>query len=445
MMTEAKRSDWLRYAPQARELEEGKKWTVFLSYRSVNRPWVLNLYDVLRERGHTVFLDQVVLLPGDELEVTLAEHLDDSQAGVLVWSRAAADSAWVKREYQRMSSLADRERDFVFVPIRLDNTPLPGFADEQIFVDFTAYPDGPNGGELLRLLHAVVGARMSEEAVRFAEAQDQSARRLNARIEAAIENGDRELLVELYQSGGLAWEVNSVLASRAIEGLTQLKHYHAAIEMAAEVEKAFPSAIRPRQLHALALARLADDTRDSDPAAAQAALREAQDTLGTLMKAGHRDPETLGIYARTWMDRYATTGDVLALRKSRDLYKQAFEGAQDDYYTGINAASKSVLLGTEQDMALGRELAAQVEAIVGTETEPDDYWLSATVGEVHLLQGHYEKAARAYMDAVSSAPSERGSHESTWQQADRLMEKLSPSAEERAAVRKAFEHLDDRP
>jgi hypothetical protein len=45
--------------------------------------------------------------------------------------------------------------------------------------------------------------------------------------------------------------------------------------------------------------------------------------------------------------RCATSGDISDLRNSRDLYADAFSRAPDDYYTGINAAAKSVLAGTE--------------------------------------------------------------------------------------------------
>jgi hypothetical protein len=33
------------------------------------------------------------------------------------------------------------------------------------------------------------------------------------------------------------------------------------------------------------------------------------------------------------MDRYDASGDLNDLRQSRDLYVEAFEAAQDDYYT----------------------------------------------------------------------------------------------------------------
>ena len=36
---------WLDWAPKPPPLAPGKAWHVFISYRSVNRPWVLALYD----------------------------------------------------------------------------------------------------------------------------------------------------------------------------------------------------------------------------------------------------------------------------------------------------------------------------------------------------------------------------------------------------------------
>jgi hypothetical protein len=80
-----------------------------------------------------------------------------------------------------------------------------------------------------------------------------------------------------------------------------------------------------------------------------------------------------GIYARTWMDRYEKSGDVEDLKQSRDLYVEAFDGAQDDYYTGINAAAKSVFLGTDLDLKRAAKYAERVQQIVGTHPHPNDY------------------------------------------------------------------------
>jgi tetratricopeptide (TPR) repeat protein len=424
---------WLLLAPKPRPLGKGEKWHVFLSYRSVNRIWVLNLYDVLHHQGFEVFLDQVVLAGGDELIRVLEDGLEQSQAGVLVWSSSTGESDWVRREYQTLERQAGERKAFCFVPVRLDSSKVPAFAANRVFLDFSSYPDGPNGGELLRLLHSITGQPLSHEAAHFAAEQDAVAKQQADEIGAAIRNKDPEGLLQLFNNGGLAWETSSALGCKAAEGLIKLGRNDDGIQLLEQIEGRFPRAIRPRQLRALALAR-----RN-----AEGDLRQAQRILGALYEAGERDPETLGIYGRTWMDRYSKSGDRSDLEQSRDLYAEAFERAGDDYYTGINAASKSVLVGTPEDLAKAADYATRVQNIVGTEPRAGDYWMSATVAEVFLLMKKYEDAGRLYKAAVSAARAETASHQSTWTQACRLMEKLRPSDEERAMIRSAFAHLPD--
>ncbi len=427
--------EYLQHAPRPRALSGSDQWqwNVFLSYRSVNRPWVLNLYDVLRQQGHKVFLDQVVLKAGDRLIRGLQSALQASQAGVLVWSEATGASDWVQREYETMETLASEKPGFQFVPLKLDSAPVPVFAKNRIFLDFSTYPDGPNGGELLRLFHALVGIPLSEEAARFATQQDEAAQEIGNRIGAAIRNKNPERVIELFREDGLAWKTSSALACRAAQGLTELDRNDDAIVMLEEIERQFPRAIRPRQLHALALARRG---KGQD-------LSTAQEILGALYDRGERDPETVGIYGRTWMDRYMNSGDLNDLQESRRLYAEAFEAAPDDYYTGINAAAKSVFLGTPADLTLAGEYAERVQAIVGTAPKADDYWWTATIGELFLIRQMYDEAARLYGAAVAMARWKTGNHKTTWIQACRLMRKLNPAEDQRARIRQVFSSLPD--
>lgn len=423
----------LQYAPAPRPLGKDELWNVFLSYRSVDRPWVINLYDVLRSAGHQVFLDQVVLKAGDELVRQLENGLESSQAGVLIWSAKSAESDWVRREYNAMENMAGTKRGFCFVPVRVDDKEFPLFARNRVFLDFAAYPDGPNGGELLRLLHAVVGQPLSDASMRFAADLDQQTQQAVSLIKAAQSNGSAKRLRKLFEAGGLPWEISSALGCRAAEVMVNLGEPQQGLEMLKQLEQRFPRAIRPKQLRALALARIGGEDN----------LDEAQEILGALYEHNERDPETVGIYARTFMDRYASSGNILMLRRSRDLYEEAFENAADDYYTGINAAAKSIFLGTAADLRKASELAARVQQIVGDRPVPGDYWLSATVGEVQLIQGNFERAAEVYAAAVAAAPAKTGAHSSTWSQAFRLMNKLGPTPEQYQLMREAFAHLPE--
>jgi hypothetical protein len=117
---------------------------------------------------------------------------------------------------------------------------------------------------------------------------------------------------------------------------------------------------------------------------------------------------------------------------------EAFDAARDDYYTGINAATKSVLLGTPADLEKTNEFAARVLDIVGTKAWPGDYWKTATAAEAFLMQKNYLRAADLYRAAIAISPKETGSHGTSWTQASRLMAKLNASAEEQALIKQAF-------
>jgi hypothetical protein len=325
------------------------------------------------------------------------------------------------------------KRGFQFVPVALDGTRLPSFAGNLIYLDFTSYPDGPNGGELLRLLHALSGQELSRKAVDFALRQDEESQIAAVKIRAAVRNGYPDRVMQLAVEGGPPWELSSALGCLAAEGLTKLKRNDDALVLLDDLRRRFPRAIRPQQLYALALARRG---KPGD-------LEQAQEVLGALYEQAERDPETLGIYGRTWMDRYTQSNDLRHLRRSRDLDAEAFERALDDYYTGINAASKSVLLRSAEDLKIADDYAARVQKVVGLEPKAGDYWWTATIGELHLVRKDYATAARVYGAAIATAPEEIASHETTWKQACRLMEILEPLEGERVQIRKAFEHLPD--
>ena len=417
--------EWLQYAPSPPELEPGQNWHVFLSYRSVHRPWVIQLYDLLRDLNFKVFLDQYVLKASDNLVGSLEEGLYKSASAVLIWSAATEDSKWCQKEYRSMEARSEKDEDFHYVVAVLDDVELDGFMSEKIYVDFRECRSGPRGTGLLRLLYGITGQPLTDKAIKFATTVDDKTKTDEAAIATALEVGNASRLGELAASTGIHWVSSPMLGSQVAEALIKLEKYDESISILEDIEGRYPKAIRPKQLRGLALARKGE-------------LEEAQLILGELVKAGEEDPETLGIFARTWADRYQASGSELHLRKSRDGYSHAFKNAPKDYYTGINAASKSVLLG-ETDEA--EEYASRVEKIVGTEKHPGDYWMTATVAEVQLIRQNYDQAAKLYLDAVAIASEEFGSHKSTWQQAQLLMEKLETPDEKKAEVAKAFAHL----
>jgi len=417
--------EWLSCAPTPLALKADQRWHVFISYRSVNRYWVLELYDILRQLGYSVFLDQYVLSAAAPLALTLGEELDASASAVLVWSGEYEDSEWCKSEFNYLEGREKKRTGFRYVIAKLDQTRLPGFAEEKIFVDFSERREGPGGSDILRMLHGLAGKPLPEKAVKLAAEVDEEVKQARIKIKAARLDGDVNRLLELAQSEHLAWVNSPMLQCAVVESLIGLKRNDTALQLATKLCEQFPKTARPRQLQGLAESRMGN-------------WKSAQTILGDLYMAGEIDPETLGIYARTWMDRFNATGDRRYLLKSRDLYRQAFETAPDDYYTGVNAATKTLLL---DEIETASQIAQRVEALVGGKAIANDYWKTATVAEVQLLQKNYTKAAQLYEAAVVVAPEDVGSHTSTYNQAVLILSHLKADTEDQSTVLRAFSHL----
>jgi Flp pilus assembly protein TadD len=414
--------NWTDYAPPPPPLSQGKSWHVFLSYRSISRRWVLALYDILVGLGYKVFLDQYVLTAAAQLSVSLGEALDASQSAVLIWSGNFEDSRWCLAEAAKLEQMANAGGGFCYVVGRIDKSEIKGLPAGRLWVDFSQQPEGPGGSGLLQLLYGLQAMPLPPPAVKLAAKVDEEMKDALAEVKACRSVGDAEGIITLASTKNMAWTSSPMLLCEAADGLIAMKKLPEAHQVLDRAEAMFSKALRPKQLRGLALARGGETDK-------------AQRLLGKLYAAGEIDPETLGIWARTWMDRYNQTNERMFLLKSRDLYRQAFEAVPNDFYTGINTASKSLLLGEKETAA---QLAKRVQLIVGDKAVANDYWKTATVAEVQLLQGNFDAAAALYETAVLAAPLERGNHESSHGQAMLLCAALGASEEQKAKITEAF-------
>ena len=328
--------NWTDLAPRPDPVQPGRKWHVFVSYRSTNRPWVLALYDILNGLGYKVFLDQYVLTAAAPLALSLGEALDASESAILVWSGGYGDSEWCKQEASTLETKQNNKNGFRYVIARIDDSEITGLAQTKLWIDFSKQREGPSGTSLLKLLYGLEDEPLPEAAVKLAAKVDDEMREGLLDIRACRGIGDAAGLSALAETDNMAWTGSPMLMCAAAEGLIAMSKIPEAITVLDRADEAFPKAVRPKQLRGLALAR-------------NGQTMEAQRVLGRLHAAGEIGPETLGIFARTWMDRYNETGEKTFLLKSRDLYRQAFEAFPTDYYTGINAASKSLMAGEKED------------------------------------------------------------------------------------------------
>jgi TIR domain len=103
----------------------------FISHSSKDTPQSVRIETALEKDGHEVWLDRSDIRLGVLLRAELQSAIRKSQAVVLVWSKAAAASRWVAAEMLTAFHL----RRFI-IPCVVDDTPLPQFLDNTVYLDF---------------------------------------------------------------------------------------------------------------------------------------------------------------------------------------------------------------------------------------------------------------------------------------------------------------------
>jgi tetratricopeptide (TPR) repeat protein len=418
---------WLQYAPQPPARGQNT-YDAFISYRSSDRAWAMALYDILKLAGWDAFLDQYDLVPGADLATSLSEGLKASSSGVILWSSRTGDSKWCMRERNAMRTLKDRPGSaFNYVFAKLDAADLPLFDEPDLYVDFEESPEGPRGVNLLRLMCGMRAVPLAPEAVVLAEEVDRETKETMIRVKGAIAGGNALTLLQIGTSttpGVLACPAPILTAA---QGLIRLGKNDEAREVLRHALVYFPKSIRARQLEGLALRRLQR-------------FQDAIDVLSELKVAGHQDPETIGMLAAAWDGLYQQSNKKLHLRQSRELYRSAFQTDPKDYYTGINAASKSLFLGEADEAA---RLANEVLPLVQSAGDGEDMWAACTLAEVYLLQGQVEEATAQYQKVIDKHPTATGDLGGTRSQARRICLALKLSQAEMAKVDAPFALLDD--
>ncbi len=415
---------WIGLAPKPPN-RGPNRYDAFISYRSSDRSWAMALYDALRLSGWEPFLDQFDLVPGSNLQTSLEENLQASSSGVILWSSRTRDSEWCKNERQSMKTRKLADRGFHYIFAKLDTEELPLFDRADLYVDFLDSPDGPRGANLLRLMCGMCGVPLDPEAVKLCQKIDEAASQILLHIKASVNAGNLDRLVEIGASRELGLLASPAPLVETARGLIIMGNPDAAFAVLERAESNFPSSVTVKQLRGLALRRAKR-------------YQAAIDVLSELTAAGHQDPETLSLLAAAWDGRFQETGKTLYLRMSREMYRTAFQADPKNYYSGINAAAKSLFLGDTEESS---RIANLVLPLVQHASDGKDFWAGCTLAEAYLLQKNLPAAQTQYQKIVDTYGERTGDLTSTYEQVRRICSTFALPPKESEGVLSPFTQL----
>jgi len=141
---------------------------IFISYSSIDRLRTSGLALLLEAMGHQVFHDHRTIKPGMQWKAALQDGLDDASAVMVFWTRHAARSDWVRKEYEYFTA---QYPDRILVPVLGDDTPMTELLKTRQHADFV-----PVVNEVLekkrKMKREGAGAREIEQAVKERLAQE---------------------------------------------------------------------------------------------------------------------------------------------------------------------------------------------------------------------------------------------------------------------------------
>lgn len=121
--------------PHQRKIESSKR--VFISYSTKDRLLANRLYNELRDRDFSVWIDRVEIRPGDSLSDKIRQGITTADALVVLVTRNSIKSKWVQREVRMAISREKKNGGPRVIPLVLEPSRIPKNLKAKLYVSIT--------------------------------------------------------------------------------------------------------------------------------------------------------------------------------------------------------------------------------------------------------------------------------------------------------------------
>lgn len=110
---------------------------IFISHASQDDAFASQLSDDLRLIGHTPWIDDVEIRPGESIITSIQDGLSRSRHAIVVLSQAAVASGWVEAEWKERYWDALATQQIRVIPVLREACGIPLFLRTMRYADFT--------------------------------------------------------------------------------------------------------------------------------------------------------------------------------------------------------------------------------------------------------------------------------------------------------------------
>ena len=186
---------------------------IFISYSQKDKQYAELISGCLGDEGHKVWYDDWKLRTGDNLISKLEEGLRNADAIIIIISKHALRSKWVKKEYSAIAFSDISNRKARIVPVLVDESAVPQYLTRYAHVDLTL--DQSIG--LQRIKEVVSGDEVEPHVIK--EATQRSKDKAFEKLSEALQSGKLTLVCGAGVSVGAGIPSWNSLLLRLLESM----------------------------------------------------------------------------------------------------------------------------------------------------------------------------------------------------------------------------------
>jgi hypothetical protein len=141
---------------------ETEETATFISHNKADKEVAREIALFLIAEGINVWFDEWVISPGDSIIQEINTGLHSCTHFIILWSKNASTSNWVKRELQSTLAHAINAKSPLIIPIVLDETPLPPLLSDILYINY----EGDMEEDQRKIVKAVTGRLPSDNFTR---------------------------------------------------------------------------------------------------------------------------------------------------------------------------------------------------------------------------------------------------------------------------------------
>lgn len=192
---------------------------VFLSYSHTDIPFAVNLLKALQDAGVEVLINEMEILPGDNIIKKIDQGLSSSDAIIVLLSKDYVSSKWAMQELSVFTARSISEEDIRILPILLEDCDLPIYLRNKFYIDARTHSDAA----INKAVESVVRIHEPERTVIVETDRDDSKKASldfhREKLSAHFRNGELTLVCGAGVSAGAGVPTWSILLNEMLSNL----------------------------------------------------------------------------------------------------------------------------------------------------------------------------------------------------------------------------------